>query len=250
MRQPTRRRASQTHVGLDQPRLLAVVLAARPRVERADELHRRVRLFRGHLRRARQVLHVALLQQLQVRSTISAATSMLRRRSRSCASASARKLRCGSVLVRLARPASVQLVKLLLLGRDLQSAGTRADRAPPLRRGQDAAPGRWRAAPGRAPLYGLPAWPFSPPLSAFPFPWPFSGFSRDTGETPRPALLRSPPDSRPRPDCRSRTPRLVQLAPGSELPAATPGDRTRVVGWERKFSNEGFSLSSYSGCVR
>ena len=54
------------HIGLDQPRLLAVVQAPRPRIEGADEFHRRVRFFRRDLRRARQVFHVALLQQRQV----------------------------------------------------------------------------------------------------------------------------------------------------------------------------------------
>jgi hypothetical protein len=64
-----------------------------------------MRLFGSHLRRPRQVFHVALLQQLQVRSTISAATSMLRRRSSS--------LRLG-----LGAEAAMRiLVRLIRLGR-------------------------------------------------------------------------------------------------------------------------------------
>ena len=41
----------KNHVGFDQPRLFAVVKPARPRVERANELHASMRFFRGHVQR-------------------------------------------------------------------------------------------------------------------------------------------------------------------------------------------------------
>ena len=82
-----------------------------------------MRLFHGHLRRSRQVLHVALLQQRQV-----AFHNQLRHFHRPpplidfglSFGAEATMRIGGRLLARLLRPAPVQMVKLLLLRRNLQ----------------------------------------------------------------------------------------------------------------------------------
>ena len=107
------------HIGLDQPRLLAVVQAARAWVEGADELDAGVRFGGGDLGGPGQVFHVPLLQQVQVavhdqRGHFHGCGAALR----ACASASARKLRWGSSSssgCRFGVWRGVELGKLLLL---------------------------------------------------------------------------------------------------------------------------------------
>ncbi len=56
----------EDHVGLDEAGLLAVVVAAGARIEGADELDGGMRLGGSDLRRAGKIFHIALLQQIQV----------------------------------------------------------------------------------------------------------------------------------------------------------------------------------------
>ncbi len=109
------------HVRLDQPRLLAVVLAPGPRIERADELDPAMRLGGGNLRRPRQVFHVPLLQQVKMpvhdqRRHFHAAPPLLDALFGLGAEAAVDILFRS---LRFSRPFGKQLGKLMLLGRNL-----------------------------------------------------------------------------------------------------------------------------------
>ena len=177
-------------------------------------------------------------------STISAATSIARRRSSSRASASAAEtpvripIRLTSVLAR------INLGKFLLLRGDLDHQAFAQIARPHPGRIQmlhqvDAPPDQFNGF-GDQRVCTVPV----------DVPVCICGFVlvRNLAEARAPALPRWRPGTRPRPDCRPRTPRRQAApAPGSELPVATPGDRTESSAGRGKFSNEGFSLSSYSG---